>query len=441
MRLCLFGHCARLYCLTVRCDAVLADLESLSVVAAILSVALLGAALYTRLHAPSALAIGLLMVLCILYAVRSRREQVRQASEERAVLSLNAHRCWDRHRCTRGFTVFVWSWNATMKKNQPWWALPPSVRAAPDPESACVVVVPRGDERRRVTLSELPGWHGGVNHVLVDQSDQGTSWEERRSHLGCAAIAQSHMDVRNYVHDHDVSLPLEGSRMGAGSLESLHKSLATTPATARRFWLTFRGATYPAHETGGGRTALLNLSRFSTSRRPIVVAESCHKVHGEHLLPENRPFCEGLDRGMAAAPRFLDLFNSTFALVPGGRQPASYRLNEVMAAGCIPVFVTGEASEGASPYVRPFHINWGAISLHVPFGEPAEDLVASLARLSDERILRMQNGVLHAWKNHLAPNRVATTFYDILEARSFGRRLSERRPRKVIRKQLKSFRS
>ena len=125
MKLCLFGHCARLYCLTVRCDAVLADLESLSVVAAILSVALLGAALYTRLHAPSALAIGLLMVLCILYAVRSRREQVRQASEERAVLSLNAHRCWDRHRCTRGFTVFVWSWNATMKKNQPWWALPP----------------------------------------------------------------------------------------------------------------------------------------------------------------------------------------------------------------------------------------------------------------------------------------------------------------------------
>ena len=92
-----------------------------------------------------------------------------------------------------------------------------------------------------------------------------------------------------------------------------------------------------------------------------------------------------------------ELLNTTFALVPGGRQPASYRLNEVLAAGCIPVFVTGEASEGATPYVRPFHLDWGAISLHVPFGEPAEVLVATLARLSTVQILRMQNGVVRAW--------------------------------------------
>ena len=423
MRLCVLEHCLRVYCLTVRCDAMLDDLEPLSIVVLCVATALIAAAAYTRTHTPSSLACVLLTVLSILHIVRVRRKQYQQSSEEQQALSLHAHRCWDRRRCAHGFTVFVWGANTTIQ--QPWWALPPSVRAAPSPESACAVVVPRTLQGRQDLswVAALPEWRGGVNHIFVDQSDIGTTWQQRRAHLGCAAIAQSHMEVRHYVHDLDISVPLKGSRMGLRALNALHSSLAATPATRRRYWLTFRGTTYVTAQPGSGRTSLLNLSRLSTPRRPIVVAEACHKLHGEHRLPANREFCDGLDRGMVAAPPYMELFNTTFALVPGGRQPASFRLNEVLAAGCIPVFVTGEASEGATPYVRPFDLDWGAMSLHVPFGEPAETLVATLARLSETQILRMQNQVVSAWTKYLAPDRVGHTFYEEIEKRSYGRRL------------------
>jgi hypothetical protein len=36
---------------------------------------------------------------------------------------------------------------------------------------------------------------------------------------------------------------------------------------------------------------------------------------------------------------YSDLLNTTFALVPGGRSPGTFRLTEAMAAAAIPVFV------------------------------------------------------------------------------------------------------
>ena len=420
MRLCIFGHCAHIYCITVRCDAALDDLTALTRFALAASLLLAAAAIFSiRCRAQLGMLAGtLLALLCTLHLIRQEREQQFRISEAREVAALHTHRCWDRQRCLRGFSVFVWHNGSSNHKQTPWWTPPPDIATAPSADSACAVVVQRqvSDWQAPSWAAALPGWRDGRNHIFIDQSDQGTSWEVRRAHLGCALVAQSHMELTNYIHDLDISLPLEGSRLpgGEAALDKLHASLASTPATARPYWLTFRGTTY----AGSGRTGLLNLSRLSTARQKVVVVEECHKVHQLH---EHRAFCASLDRGMKASPPYTVLLNSTFALVPGGRQPASFRLNEVMAAACIPVFVSGD-ERTSSPYVRPFNtkIDWGSISLHFAFGETAEVIHATLAALPKEKLHHMQEGVRRAWRKFLAPSRVSRTFYELVRERSVG---------------------
>lgn len=425
MRLCVFNHCARIYCLTVRCDAALDDRVGLTLFALVGSAALLAVAFVSgRCRTQLGVLVGVLLAVpCILHLIRHERDVQSGIAEERDVAALHAHRCWDRQRCLHGFSVFVWQKDNSTAHNVPWWTPPADVAIAPDPDRACAVVVPRSlrkDEWRAPSwVAKLPGWRGGRNHVFIDQSDHGTTWAERRAHLGCAALAQSHMELTNYVHELDISLPLEGSRLGVGALDGLHAALAATPAASRPYWLTFRGTTYPKPgEAGSGRTSLLDLARLSTARRPVVVVEQCFRIHG--IPPEQRAFCESLDRSKESAPPYLALFNSTFALVPGGRQPASFRLNEVMAAACIPVFVSGD-ERTSSPYVRPFDtkVDWGAISLHFPFGERAEVILATLEAIPKSKLLRMQLGVRQAWSRHFAPSRVARTFYGLVRERSY----------------------
>lgn len=71
----------------------------------------------------------------------------------------------------------------------------------------------------------------------------------------------------------------------------------------------------------------LSLRLSLTSLTPPRQEYSWNKAHCESLLEEYN------------TQDYKDLMNSTFALVPGGRSPATYRLGEVLSAGCIPVFV------------------------------------------------------------------------------------------------------
>ena len=131
--------------------------------------------------------------------------------------------------------------------------------------------------------------------------------------------------------------------MGVGALTQLAVTHAHTPSAVRPFFLTFRGTTYVnPEEAGAGRTRLLDLVHLSTAAKRIVVAVQCHKLHGEHKLPAYSDRCRAYDKAMQLAPAYTTLLNTTFALVPGGRQPASFRLNEVMAVGAIPVFISGD---------------------------------------------------------------------------------------------------
>ena len=99
----------------------------------------------------------------------------------------------------------------------------------------------------------MPGWNGGRNHFVINLHYFGISWLQRRRYLGCAMIGQTHMELGNYVHNFDVSVP-----------------------RGRRYWLTFKGTTYYDGEEGSQRTSLLPLAARDTRARPVVIALQCH---------------------------------------------------------------------------------------------------------------------------------------------------------------------
>jgi glucuronyl/N-acetylglucosaminyl transferase EXT1 len=110
----------------------------------------------------------------------------------------------------------------------------------------------------------------------------------------------------------------------------------------RKYWLTFQGTV----NYGGAyerRALLIPLAKQSTASRPVLIAAKCRKgddgtyAESADISPAQ---CAELD--WAPREKYLSTLNTTFALVPGGMQPASFRLDEVCAAGAIPVFVSGD---------------------------------------------------------------------------------------------------
>ena len=208
--------------------------------------------------------------------------------------------------------------------------------------------------------------------------------------------------------------------MGVPALHKLAVTHAHIPSAMRPFWLTFRGTTYVKdREEGAGRSRLLKLANLSTAAKNIVVVEQCHKLHGLHRLAAYRERCNAYDKAMGVAPSYLTLLNSTFALVPGGRQPASIRLNEVLAAAAIPVFISGDMHT-TSPYVLPFDgvLDWGKFSFHFSWDDTADEIVSALSHVDEMQLNSMQRYIRHVWKTFLQPRQSSRTFYGLLERRA-----------------------
>eukprot|EP00966_Prymnesium_polylepis_P078163 1811771-Prymnesium_polylepis.1 len=125
-------------------------------------------------------------------------------------------------------------------------------------------------------------------------------------------------------------------------------------------------------------------------RARVVIAGRCDPstIKFVRTVPEHTARCnEAADR-TAHAAGYLELLNTTFALVPEGRQAASYRLDEVMAAGAIPVFMS-------DPFVPPFSqvVDWNAIAIFISREDAvAERTLEILGRLTAAQIVRMQRG-------------------------------------------------
>lgn len=115
----------------------------------------------------------------------------------------------------------------------------------------------------------------------------------------------------------------------------------------------------------------------------VVVSVVCQKLHGEQLLAENVDLCTQLDRVWLDTD-YGDLMNTTFALIPAGRSPATYRLGEALSAGAIPVFIHND-------FVKPFpnRIPWRLCSFSFPV-EEAPYIIETLRAVPQEKLTAMQ---------------------------------------------------
>lgn len=130
------------------------------------------------------------------------------------------------------------------------------------------------------------------------------------------------------------------------------------------------------------REAVRNIGQTSQDT-DVVVVEKCQTRHNEHKLSWNVELCQSLQRDYDMSD-YKDLMNTTFALLPGGRSPATYRLGEALSAGTIPVFLINY-------YVKPFpgRIPWRKFS--VTFAtEEASIVLKTLRAIPMEKVIEMQ---------------------------------------------------
>ena len=121
----------------------------------------------------------------------------------------------------------------------------------------------------------------------------------------------------------------------------------------------------------------------------VVVVEMCDRFHGEPERPQNLEFCKRLKQEYDKTD-YADLMNTTFALLPAGRSPATYRLGEALSAGAIPVFIHQN-------FVKPFpgRIPWNTFSFSFP-AEEAPRIIDTLRTVSPPKLAEMQARTPHA---------------------------------------------
>ncbi len=150
------------------------------------------------------------------------------------------------------------------------------------------------------------------------------------------------------------------------SMPALPIVTATNPGATRKVLASFRRIlSHPVRQA---------LARIGDGKQ-IVVEIVQEANHVGKLDAEAR-------RGDPAYASLLE--SSYFAFVPRGDAEFSYRLLEVMSAGCIPVVL----SDG---WVLPFDriVDWSSCSVQVPENK-ASELPAILASFPTERIAEMQ---------------------------------------------------
>lgn len=155
---------------------------------------------------------------------------------------------------------------------------------------------------------------------------------------------------------------------------------------------------------GHGSEERLSVVPLNDEEHGVVMSVHCFEVHGEHLLPENLEYCQSL-RDRYDNFGYSDLMETTFALVPSGRSPGTYRLAEAMGAGAIPVIV-------ARDYVPPFRerIDWPSFSFTFAPDQVGPYMMDVLRAVPQAQLEEMQVGaggpVQYGTDNSRGPRRV-----------------------------------
>ena len=261
-----------------------------------------------------------------------------------------------------------------------------------DLSEACLVFVSIGHGIQRTTdcftqISSLPSWNTfgeqGRNHVIWSASDDGIDAETRKKYFGFAAFAQAHDDYLRHVPAMDVAISLRAGGKGSDSkvVKELSKSLSKFSAQNRKWLLTFKG-------TGSNEVREFARRFHNVSERICILnlPLSC----SNRLSNRDLTYCKIREREYHRFS-YDDLFNTTFGLVIPGRSPATFRLHEILATGCIPVFYAFD------DYPLPYEdiIPWGDFSIVAPRKVDFQHvLIPLLNRLKKSpRLLSMQQSV------------------------------------------------
>lgn len=258
-----------------------------------------------------------------------------------------------------------------------------------DPEEACIFLVfLDNDNPWPPHPNTLPYWNNGLNHALVIFADK---WSQRGpppDSIGMAAVLATDTHETTYRAGFDISIPLPGSHH--------MPALMSVNATQRKYLVTFRGLRYLG-KTGEGVFRSWDSFREMHNGRDVIVATSCdHPINNmdREKDPALGVHCDE-DEAVHRSHDFNDLMNTTFALVPAGIQPASYRFIEALSAGAIPVLI-------ADNYVKPFDtlIQWYKCLLQFPTTE-MQRIVATLQAMKEEEILRRQQYCMAIYNEYL----------------------------------------
>lgn len=264
-----------------------------------------------------------------------------------------------------------------------------------NPKKACIFAVHmHPTDHLYKDLPSLAHWNNGQNHLLIDFTDVNYTVSTNRENvpvgiIGSAMLARSYTISQYYRPGFDMSVPLLNLK-SLKNIESLSRNVAT--ADFRKYFLTFKGTTYLDESIGGFRWNLQNLNQDDGT---VVISMKCFEMHGWRNYPKYRKVCDDMAKKYEES-NYIDLFNSTFSLVPAGRSPASYRLVEAMASATIPVFVYPERS-----WVKPYNclIDWNSFSFTFT-PDQISTILPTLRALSKENINVMRDRVRHVFSDH-----------------------------------------
>ncbi|KAG0579875.1 hypothetical protein KC19_4G130600 [Ceratodon purpureus] len=297
--------------------------------------------------------------------------------------------CFDYSRCDNMTEPLVFTYDLPSPPHRFFGSIKKSKYWTGDPEKACLFFVFLDTQYPwPVWPKDLPHWNGGVNHVLITFADK---WENRNppsDSIGNASIMGTIVYQTTNRAGFDISIPLPG-KAHITELQSVHP-------LQRKYFATFRGTRYLG-ENGDGVFRSFDSFRGMHNGDDVVVATSCR--HGTNdLIRKERPHlginCDE-DAALYAKYDFADLMNTTFGLVPAGRQPNSFRFIEVLSAGAIPVLI-------ADNYVKPFDtlIHWHECLLQFPTSQMLR-IIPALRAFRPEGILKRQENCLRIYNGFL----------------------------------------
>ena len=173
---------------------------------------------------------------------------------------------------------------------------------------------------------------------------------------------------RSLVGKHEIPLPLIPDEKNFNFNPPQPETQSS--ANSNKYFITFKGKMMQFDKSGGLRLDLLPLH----NNVDIII---CPLRHFGEVYDT---YCE------AAFVRsdffqYDDLMNTDFGFVPGGRQPATYRLIECLRLGVIPVIY-----EYTDLTVLPFEdrLDWSAFSIYIPaidIGDKIDYLNKNLLKL------------------------------------------------------------